>query len=34
LLVVLEFVIPVIRSQTKKPKETEKKSVDEEPSTP
>jgi signal peptidase I len=34
LLVVLEFVIPIFRSQMKQPKETEKKSVDKEPSTP
>jgi hypothetical protein len=33
LLVVFEFVIPIIRGKTTKPYETEKKSVDEEPST-
>jgi len=33
LLVVFEFVIPIIKSKTKKPEETEKKSVDGEPFT-
>lgn len=33
LLVVVEFVIPIIRDKTTKPEETEKKNVDREPST-
>ncbi len=34
LLVVLEFIIPLIKDKTKKPEDTERKSSNEEPSTP